>query len=276
MAGKKEEQEVTLENASREQLVAVVEELQQRVINANQNQQGLVAQNNELREQANAAVAKSGKLIYSKMLDLKADIDAIDKGQTNTIQGWKFRGIDDMLNNLKPLFDKHRIGVLVNTVQASEPKFTTNEKTKKITKCSNLVMKYTFFAEDGSTVDSTVPAECVDNGDKGTAKGLSAAFKYCLIQNFIVPTKDMEEGDRDVVSFGKAAEASSKAEKAPAKGEAKAADSAAPVASKEAPAVAKPRSKRVAKKATKKVAKKKSFRKNAVANGAAPADSGGL
>ena len=60
-----------------------------------------------------------------------------------------------------------------------------------------LVMEYTFFAEDGSTVSCQMPSEGVDTSDKATNKALSAALKYCLIQTFCVPTEDMAEADLD-------------------------------------------------------------------------------
>lgn len=173
-----------------------VADLEQTVTNMTQNQQALVTENNQLRGIIqDLQNGKNVPLIYSKMLLVKKDIGSVGKDQKNSGQGWKFRGIDQFVNALHPILNKHGVGVLPEVVQHSEPKFVTNEKTGKTSKQTQITIKYTFFAEDGSTVSVIMPAEGVDPGDKGTNKALSAAFKYALIQTFCVPTQDMAEAD---------------------------------------------------------------------------------
>jgi hypothetical protein len=171
-------------------------DLEQTIANLTLNQQGLMKENNDLRQHiAQSQETKKGPLIYAKMLEIKKDIGSVGKDQKNAGQGWNFRGIDQFMNSLHPILNKHGVGILPEVVQHSEPKFIKNEKTGKTSKNTQLTVKYTFFAEDGSTCASVMPAEGVDPGDKGTNKALSAAFKYCLMQTFCVPTKDMEEAD---------------------------------------------------------------------------------
>lgn len=175
-----------------------VVDMEQTIANMTQNQQGLVTDNEQLRQIiADMQAGKSVPLIYSKMLAVQRDIGSVGKDQKNSGQGWKFRGIDQFVNALHPILNKHGVGILPSVVQHAEPKFITNEKTGKTSKQSHVVMKYTFYATDGSTVDVVMPAEGVDPGDKGTNKALSAALKYALIQTFMVPTEDMAEADTD-------------------------------------------------------------------------------
>lgn len=175
-----------------------ITDLEQTISNMTQNQQALVNENNKLRSTiGDLQAGKSFPMIFGKMLAVKKGIGSIGKDQKNTGQGWNFRGIDDFMNALHPILNKHGVGILPSVVQHSEPKFITNEKTNRTSKNTQITIKYTFFAEDGSTVDIVMPAEGVDSGDKGTNKALSAAFKYALMQGFCVPTKDMEEADRD-------------------------------------------------------------------------------
>ena len=161
------------------------------------NQEGLVGENNQLRNQLQAAT--SGKSIYGKMIAIKKDLGYVGKDQKNTGQGWMFRGIDDMLNTFKPLLDKHEVGISTKVLQNAED-YKLNEKTGKYTKNTRLIMEYSFFAADGSAIVYQMPAEGVDHGDKGTNKALSAALKYTFIQGFTVPTKDMEEADTENLS----------------------------------------------------------------------------
>lgn len=178
-----------------------VVDMEATIANLTQNQQGLLTENNQLR--GIIADLQSGKnvpQIHGKMLAVKRDIGAVGKDQKNTGQGWKFRGIDQFINALHPILNKHGVGILPTVVQHSEPKFITNEKNGKTSKNTQITIKYTFFAEDGSSVDVVMPAEGVDPGDKGTNKALSAALKYALIQTFCVPTQDMAEADLENAS----------------------------------------------------------------------------
>lgn len=169
---------------------------EQTIANMALNEKGLIDENQRLRKAFDDLQnQKKGPMIYAKMLAVKKEIGSVGKDQKNTGQGWKFRGIDQFVNALHPILNKHGVGILPEVVQHSEPKFITNEKTGKTSKNTQITVRYTFFADDGSTVSTTMPAEGVDPGDKGTNKALSAAFKYCLIQTFCVPTQDMEEAD---------------------------------------------------------------------------------
>ena len=181
------------------------------VENLTHNQNGLVKENDQLHKKVEALKAGvSVPDIYGKMLAIKAELGYVAKDQKNAGQGWKFRGIDQFLNAVKPLLDKHGVGMLPEVGQHSEPKFITNPKTEKVSKQTQIVMKYTFFAGDGSTLAVSIPAEGVDPGDKGTNKALSAALKYCLIQTFSVPTEDMAEGDKENVTVSGSSDAPKK------------------------------------------------------------------
>lgn len=137
------------------------------------------------------------KLIFKKMSDVMRDIAPVAKEQTNSMQGFKFRGIDQMINALYPALTRH--GVFMTTDLVSQEN-TLREVTRSNGKTgldnhASLVMRYTFHAEDGSSVSSTLPGYSVDQSDKSVNKALSAALKYALIQTFCIPTADMVDGD---------------------------------------------------------------------------------
>lgn len=136
-------------------------------------------------------------LIYKKMSDVMKDIKAITKDQKNVAQGFKFRGIDQFVNALYPALTKHGVFMTTEVLHHTEQlKDVTRGNGKPgVDKHVAIQMKYSFHAEDGSSVSSSVPAEGLDSGDKATNKALSAALKYALIQTFSVPTEDMAEAD---------------------------------------------------------------------------------
>ena len=51
-------------------------------------------------------------LIHEKISAIMSEIGAIGKDQTNKSQGFKYRGIDDVMNALQPLLVKHGVFVV--------------------------------------------------------------------------------------------------------------------------------------------------------------------
>lgn len=153
-------------------------------------------------------------MIYKKMSEVMKDIGFIGKNQKNSAQGFKFRGIDDLLNTLYPSLIKH--GVFISPKCVSEEhliKDVTRSNGKAgVDKHVAIQMEYTFYAEDGSKVTvGPIPAEGIDSGDKATNKALSAALKYALIQTFSIPTEDTVDGDSTSPEMGVSTEKTAEA-----------------------------------------------------------------
>ena len=58
---------------------------------------------------------------------------------------------------------------------------------------SDVLVNYSFIAEDGSSVVATMAGQASDSGDKAVSKALSMAFKYLCFQTFLCGT----DGDPD-------------------------------------------------------------------------------
>jgi hypothetical protein len=144
-------------------------------------------------------------MIYKKMSLVMADIGAIGKDQKNQAQGFKFRGIDQFVNALYPALVKHGVFMAPEVVSAThELKEVVRSNGKPgVDKHVTLMVKYRFFAEDGSFAEvGPIASEGLDSGDKATNKALSAALKYALIQTFSIPTEDMAEADLESPTIG--------------------------------------------------------------------------
>lgn len=50
--------------------------------------------------------------------------------------------------------------------------------------------RFTFYADDGSSISCETMGECIENGDKGIGKTASYALKTALLQTFLIPTED--------------------------------------------------------------------------------------
>lgn len=140
------------------------------------------------------------KLIYSKMSQVMKDVGFVGKDQKNTVQGFKFRGVDQFVNALYPALTKNGVFMAPRCVKEEHEIKTVVRSSGKegVDKHVTIMMEYDFYAGDGSKVTvGPIPAEGLDSGDKATNKALSAALKYALIQTFSVPTEDMTDGDSD-------------------------------------------------------------------------------
>jgi hypothetical protein len=133
--------------------------------------------------------------IYSAILGVMADVGAIGKDKKNQQQGFKYRGIDDVMNALQPAMVKNGVFVAPTIIDQRREERQTSKGGNLI--YSVVTIKYTFYAKDGSSVDVTVIGEGMDSGDKATNKAMSIAFKYACFQLFCIPTEEMKDPDAD-------------------------------------------------------------------------------
>lgn len=132
-------------------------------------------------------------LIHKKMVAILRDTLAIGKDMTNQAQGFKFRGIDQVYNDMHPIFSRH--GVYIRPVVEEHDKFEKTTKSGGLAWHHFLKVRFWFTAEDGSSVDAVGMGEAADSGDKGVNKCMSIALKYALFQTFLIPTQDEKDPD---------------------------------------------------------------------------------
>lgn len=137
---------------------------------------------------AEALFAPTQGLIYGKIADILKKIEPIAKAQENKNQGYSFRGIDDVYNELNRHLAEARVfftSQILNT--AREDRATA--KNTAIT--SILTIRWKIFATDGSFITTETVGEGVDyGGDKASSKAMSAAYKYAFLQLFCIPTQE--------------------------------------------------------------------------------------
>lgn len=113
----------------------------------------------------------------------------ISKDRVNKVQGFNFRGIDQVYNALAPALVNHGLLIL--------PRITERTVTERATKQGGalfyVVVKAEFdfvSTEDGSMHTVTTYGEAMDSGDKATNKAMSIAYKYAAFQAFCIPTEE--------------------------------------------------------------------------------------
>ncbi len=136
--------------------------------------------------------------IHSAVCAMLSDVEEIRKTRDNKQQGYKFRGIDDVYNAVHPLLAKHKVFPACEILEQK----TSERETKAggTLFCVHLKAKYTFFADDGSSIATEALGEGMDSADKASNKAMSSAYKYALFQLLCIPTEavDSEEDSYEV------------------------------------------------------------------------------
>lgn len=136
---------------------------------------------------------RAGEMIYTLIPAIMADISAIGKDKRNVQQGFNFRGIDDVMNVMKPILAKHQVFTVPEVLeQVRETKITPKGGELRY---SLLRIRFSFYAPDGSHVDAVTQGEGMDSGDKASNKAMAIAYKYALFQVFCIPTEEMIDPD---------------------------------------------------------------------------------
>jgi hypothetical protein len=132
-------------------------------------------------------------MIYKRLALIMKSVGAIGKTRRNAQQGFAFRGIDDVMNELHNAFAENEV-VILPFIEGYE----TQERPTKSGSMQTFIrakIKFTFVTVDGSSVSTTIVGEAMDMGDKAMNKALSIALKYALLQMFLIPTEEMKDPD---------------------------------------------------------------------------------
>lgn len=144
-------------------------------------------------ETTKSSVAKTAKpAIYAALIEANKKVGAISKDSENYQQKFKFRGIDDVYNELHPILAECGIVIIPEVVN-----YEVSEKQGRngILLYTRATIRHHFTASDGSYVTTTVVGEAMDSGDKGMNKAMSIALKYALFQLFTIPTREDKDPD---------------------------------------------------------------------------------
>ena len=136
--------------------------------------------------------------IYTSINAVMKDIGYIGKDKKNQQQNFMFRGIDQVMNTMKPVLEKHGVFIVPEILDTTREERTTKSGGTLIYTVHKI--KYHFIATDGSEVCATVIGEGMDSADKSSNKAMAVAFKYACFQVFCIPTEEMAKDDPDAYS----------------------------------------------------------------------------
>jgi hypothetical protein len=140
--------------------------------------------------------------IFKLMGEAMRKISAVSKDSVNQTQGFKYRGIDAVMNALYPVMSELGLFIVPEVLEQTREERvsvkTYNNTEKKTTLLySILKIRYTMYAPDGSNVSCVVIGEGMDSGDKASNKAMAVGLKYACFQMFMIPTEDMIDPDSE-------------------------------------------------------------------------------
>lgn len=131
--------------------------------------------------------------VFQVIHGVMSDVMPVAKGQQNTQQNYKFRGVDDAMSAMAGPMRNHGCFIA--------PELTEHHQRPRGDKGTHTVLKmrYRIYGPAGDCLLVTVPGEAMDTADKSTNKAMSAALKYMLFQVFMIPVdaRSIDDSDRD-------------------------------------------------------------------------------
>lgn len=141
------------------------------------------------------------KNIYAAINAVMGDIGSIRKDETNDFDHYKFRGIDAVYNAIQPALVKNGVFIVPDLQDINQEERTSgNNKTMIYT---TVKVRFTLYAEDGTSISGVFPGEAMDRSDKSTNKAMTAAYKYMIFELFTIPTEDNQDADKESPEAGK-------------------------------------------------------------------------
>ena len=99
--------------------------------------------------------------------------------------GFKYRGIEDVMNALHGALIEHGVSITPN-VEHYEIKEASNGWQRAV-----IQVRYDIRGPDGTVVSGSAVADGLDNADKAFGKAMSYAYKSFVLQAFCIPTQDL-------------------------------------------------------------------------------------
>lgn len=119
-----------------------------------------------------------------------ADLQSLGKDGTapGNIGGYKFRGIDAVMNAVGPILREHGVVVMPSAIEVQSERYQSRGGAAM--KGVTVLMRYCIFGPEGDSMEGSMYGEGSDSGDKGTTKAQSVAYRSFLLQALTLPTND--------------------------------------------------------------------------------------
>ena len=150
----------------------------------------------------------TGGKVYRAIHAVAADLAETGVPRTgfNGRDQYPYRTIDDLLERLAPVLARRRLCVLPRVLERT----TGDRRGRDGALLVNVGLRVAFdlvSVADGSKHTVEAFGEALDEGDKGTAKAMTAAYKSAMFQTFCIPVSGLEDVDAASPKLGRDVEA---------------------------------------------------------------------
>lgn len=130
--------------------------------------------------------------IFELIARVMEDIEPVAKKTKHQQQGFMYRGVDDVTIAADDALTKH--GVIGPVPYAESVAYESTEvgKNRTPTRIAQVMVKYRLYGPRGDYVETQVPGEAMDSGDKSTPKAMSVAYRIALLQMLRIPTGEKD------------------------------------------------------------------------------------
>lgn len=136
---------------------------------------------------------KTALTIYQIIPKVREEVGVIRKDQQATGGArYSYRGTDAIINALAPVLNRYGVFTTVEDFDVTHTSEVT--ATKKVQTTVTLKKRVRFYGPQGDYVESVVAGENSDYSDKATGGASTYAYRYALVQTFVLPT---DEDDPD-------------------------------------------------------------------------------
>jgi hypothetical protein len=137
-----------------------------------------------------------GGTINADIAKVMAAVKPVGKDGINNEQKYPFRKAEDLMNALHRCLSSQGVTIAPYKVETQEDVMVTTGTGKQKNKVA-LTVTYLLQASDGSFRFAQSRGAGEDYGDKASNKAMTFAFKYFIMETFVIPTKDMTDGDEE-------------------------------------------------------------------------------
>lgn len=120
------------------------------------------------------------------------DIEPVAKKTKHQQQGFMYRGVDDVTIAADDALTKHGVIGPVPYTESVVYESTEVGKNRTPTRIAQVMVKYRLYGPRGDYVETQVPGEAMDSGDKSTPKAMSVAYRIALLQMLRIPTGEKD------------------------------------------------------------------------------------
>lgn len=126
--------------------------------------------------------------LWSRVME---SVRSVAKGDFNQDQGFKFRGVDAVVDAVGPALRQHKVHIRPRKVElVSTTEYTTKRGARMVNRVVKVKWKVTGPQGDSFVGESV--GEAADAGDKSLSKAQSVAYRMYLLQALAIPTGESD------------------------------------------------------------------------------------